>query len=172
MFSPEVFLANAAIESNGSVSYKIHGADVDKGVISAKLRDTLVNHADTVEVTSGGVAIATGLQTGVLQVDAGGVIDGAVIASGATLTLSSGGKTERLTLPGVYATSNFALSTDGAGGTLVSWVASGGYSAPFVAGVPAMAAAMAAFSRPGADDPRLLAATSAAHAPILAGWGI
>jgi hypothetical protein len=84
-----------------------------------------------------------------------------------TLTLSSGGKTESLALIGAYATSNFALSNDKQGGTLVSWVASGGFAA-VVPGVQQLAAAMAAFTgaAPGAALPP--SATSAAHAPLLA----
>jgi hypothetical protein len=84
-----------------------------------------------------------------------------------TLTLSSGGKTESLSLVGAYATSNFALSTDKHGGTFVSWVSSGGFAGG-VPGVQQLAAAIAAFTgaAPGAALP--LASTSAAHAPLLA----
>jgi hypothetical protein len=63
--------------------------------------------------------------------------------------------------------SNFALSTDKHGGTFVSWVSSGGFALG-ASGVTQMAAAMAAFTGnvPGAALP--LAATSAAHAPLVA----
>jgi autotransporter passenger strand-loop-strand repeat protein len=60
-----------------------------------------------------------------------------------TLTLSSGGHTESLTLNGVYATSNFALSTDSHGGTFIRWVSRGGFAVE--PKVQPLAAAMAAF---------------------------
>jgi hypothetical protein len=84
-----------------------------------------------------------------------------------TLTLSSGGGTEALTLLGAYATSNFALSTDKHGGTFVSWVSRGGFALGAPPDVRQLAAAIAAFTgaAPGAALP--LAATSAAHAPLL-----
>jgi len=72
-----------------------------------------------------------------------------------------------VTLLGAYATSNFTLGTDKHGGTIVGWVASGGF-APAAPAVLQFAAAVAAFTgaAPGAALP--LAATSAAHAPLLA----
>jgi hypothetical protein len=65
-----------------------------------------------------------------------------------TLTVSSGGKTETLTLLGNYVTSNFTLSNDGGGGTLIvdpplkhQPQAIGGPVRPEFAAGPAVAAA-------------------------------
>jgi acyl-CoA hydrolase len=82
-----------------------------------------------------------------------------------TLTLSSGGVSESLTLLGAYATSNFRLSSDTHGGTLLTWVASGGFAASPPA-VGQMVTAMAAFTGAGGTSLNT-AATSAAHAPLL-----
>ncbi len=96
---------------------------------------------------------------------------GATVDSGGletVLGVTSGAFSESVTLLGAYATSNFTLGTDKHGGTIIAYVASGGFATHAVnSAVNQFAAAMAAFtgSAPGAALP--LAPTSAGHAPLL-----
>jgi hypothetical protein len=131
--------------------------------------------AESVEFNGGGTLILTTPSrfTGKIQdFQSGSTVDLRNVTKGAgatlsydaatgVLTVSDGTHSDKLTFSGSYVSGNFAVSSDGSGGTDVNW-----QTPP--AAAPVLASAMAAFgARPHAP-----AALGAAHAPPVLGLAV
>jgi autotransporter passenger strand-loop-strand repeat protein len=139
------FISSAGTLSGGSVitggkitvfsgGNVLHGLTISggtalvSGTVAAGQAVTFAGPGGKLAIGSQGVvsAVISGFGTGD-RIDLGGFafsssgVTSSFKAVTSTLTVSSGGKTVNLTLAGSYVASNFALGTDGTGGTLVTF---------------------------------------------------